>query len=67
MTALTALPRALVDSGWAVEPPEKKRKKHKKFKCHKCGGTMAIVDGTNTMACQADGEDPKCNNYYVFK
>lgn len=67
MTALSALQRALVNTGWAPEPKEKKHKKHKQFKCHRCGGTMEIIEGTNTMACAGDGDNPNCNNYYVFK
>ena len=67
MTALTALPRAIVNAGLREEVPEKKKRKQKNFKCHRCGGNMEIIDGTNVMACQGNGDEINCNNYYVFK
>ena len=60
MTALTALPRALVRAGLAKEPKEKK-KYYKRFKCHNCNSNMIQIEGTNTMACE------RCGQYFVFR
>jgi DNA-directed RNA polymerase subunit RPC12/RpoP len=59
MTALTALPRALVRAGLAQEPKER-RKHYRQFKCHQCGSKMIQIPETNTMACE------RCGQYFIF-
>lgn len=58
--ALGIMQKALIDANLAKQPKERKYK-NKEFECRKCKkGTMSIIEGTNTMACDS------CNNIYVF-
>ena len=60
MTALSALPRALVNAGLAEEPKPKK-KNYKQFKCHRCKHVMTRVPSSNIMYCES------CGNYFLFE
>lgn len=52
------LQKAMIDAGMASPPKERKRKT-RSYPCHKCGGKMTPVEGTNVMACS-------CGNYFIF-
>ncbi len=58
--ALNALQRALVKSGLAEQPKEKKKHRGKRFNCHKCKTVMTKVPDSNIMYCE------KCGQYFLF-
>lgn len=60
--ALSALQKALVESGLVEEPELKKSHKQKKNKCRICGAPMEIIEGTNVMSCTGE----KCRNFFLF-
>lgn len=58
MAGLGAMQKALVESGLA-KPPKERKHHPKTFTCRKCGEAMSVCPGTNVMAC-------KCGNYFIF-
>lgn len=58
---MNSLQKALVSSGLAQTPKERKNKP-REYKCRKCGAPMIQVEYTNTMSCS----NPKCSNFFIF-
>jgi len=56
------LQKALMKAGFKDTRPKPRKPRHKNFTCTKCGASMNVVEGTNTMACS----NPECNQYFVF-
>lgn len=65
--ALNTIQKALVESGLAKEPKQRKRRK-KEYKCRVCGSPMIILDDTNIMVCSQTNANSKkgCQNFYLF-
>ena len=56
---MNSLQKALVSSGLAQAPKERKNKM-REYKCRKCGAPMVRIENTNTMACSS------CKNFFIF-
>ena len=56
---MNSLQKALVSSGLAQTPKERKNKP-REYKCRKCGAPMIRVENTNTMSCSS------CKNFFIF-